>query len=176
LGVSFLRFTIAKQTGYAMKVRIILPFCLYWLLGSGLGFWIFTSQQTLYSSLMRSAMICSVSIVRLVPIVIFPFLVCILASLVRKPVLIYFTSMVCGLVFGLCAFAIHNSVYFGGWLLQLLVMFSVNAVSVMLLFSVQNIHEPSRLMRTAFVSLLICLVFVFIDFSVISRMAISSIL
>lgn len=149
---------------------------LLWAVGVYAGCIMFQLSPELYSSLMRSAMICSVSIVRLVPIVIFPFLVCILASLFRKPVLICFTSMACGLVFGLCAFAIHNSVYFGGWLLQLLVMFSVNVVSVMLLFSVQNIHEPSRLMRTAFVSLLICLVFVFIDFSVISRMAIASIL
>ena len=149
---------------------------LLWAVGVYAGCIMFQLSPERYSSLMRSAMICSVSIVRLVPIVIFPFLVCILASLFRKPVLIYLTSMVCGLVFGLCAFAIHNSVYFGGWLLQLLVMFSVNAVSVMLLFSVQNIHEPSRLMRTAFVSLLICLVFVLIDFSVISRMAIASIL
>lgn len=170
-----MRFTIAKQTGYAMKVRIIFPFCLYWLLGSGLGFWIFASQQTLYSSLMRSAVCCSVSIVGLLVLVIFPFAVTAFVVAFSKLNILYVLCFLKATLYSLNVISVYSACGGGGWLAQLLILFLDNCslIFLWLLWINANTSARTKYFNYLVLGFVICTLIWVLDQRVISQFAVS---
>ena len=143
---------------------------LLWFLGVDLAYWVFQTSGSVFCTLMGRAFSGSVSIVGLLSILIFPFLITVLASVLRKSYPLYMMSFVNGFVYSICSLSVHS--YFGsaGWLVHFLLMFSQtsNLVVLLSIWIRFVLNKRCVSLKTIIWGFVLCVVILVIDLQLIS--------
>ncbi len=101
-------------------------------LGMLLGYWVFRSDSSFYSSLMRTAVLCDVSIVSLLIVCVLPFVLSYFAFGFRKSWTCFFFSFLDSLLFSVSWFSVKTAFGSAGWLVCFLLLFSSGVCFVFL--------------------------------------------
>ena len=104
----------------------------FWFTGFLLAVCTQQRSKALYISLMRSAMIRSVSIVGLIAVVILPFVITVLISMNYKSIFLQILCLVKGYQFSICALSICSIFGAAGWLGQIVYLFTDTLSCVLL--------------------------------------------
>lgn len=143
---------------------------IFWICGILFGVWICYLAGDSLIALMRRAVFCSVSIVGLLTVASFPFLLSALAVSISGPGLLLPVCFAGGFLYGYCSFAVFRSFYAVGWLIRPLLCFGIFTMApVTYLYWLRHIsgeRKPCRM--EIFFFLCIAVLVGTIDYSLIS--------
>lgn len=121
-------------SGFLKSARSRLVFLiLCWCFGAAVGTLCFFSAPDLFSSLMRSAAYHTVSIVGVLGVTLFPFLITVMVMRLSREHVVYLVCCIKALLYSLNVLSVYCAFGSAGWLFQFLIMFSEN-VSMFLLW------------------------------------------
>ena len=148
---------------------------LFWILGIVLSFCIFSLQQALFSSLMRSVLSDTVSIVGLFTTVLVPFSATAFAVLYSKPYILYALCFIKSTLYSLSVLTLYSLYGGAGWLVQLILLFAENATLVMLWFLWSNNFACKRTyaVKSLAICASVCTCLWILDYRLISQFAVS---
>lgn len=145
---------------------------LFWLFGFGFGIFLSHTHSTLFSSLMREALMCSLSIVGLCVTVLLPLIISAFAGRYDALLIICFLK---ALSLGFSGTIISLQFHEAAWLIIILFMFS-NLISLILLCVVSmqycnGCFQPFRYL--SILCILICILLIGIDYHYIAPLLLS---
>ena len=149
-----------KQFGYVA----VLP----WLLGLLLGSFLFYLFGGFFTSLMRTAVICPVSIVASLTGVFFPFLISLYFLRYHRRLWLYILCFLKAVCFSVSFIALSTAFGSAGWLVRALFLFSDTVSCILLLNLCVRIRQQGSNSNSALLQCAVCLVTVFIDYMYIS--------
>lgn len=162
------RFQAALSHFWRKYCRLFLA--LFWLSGFLCGMWAFLSRESVVSGLIGEAAAGSLSIVGLVLVTFFPFILSAFAVSLSWPVWILPISFCKAFLFSFVSFGIWRFYGSAGWLIHLLLMFSdLVAVPVLYGFWLRHISGEQSIRRWELIgALALCILLGSIEYCILS--------